>query len=44
MKESNLRDFAEPKNITIEGGYDASEYANLEVSGEIKELFKSIQR
>ena len=44
MKESNLRDFAEPKNITIEGGYDTSEYANLEVSGEIKELFKSIQR
>ena len=32
------------KVMTIEGGYKASDYMNLPVSADVKELFKSIQR
>lgn len=30
--------------MTVEGGYEPSQYANLPVSADLKELFKSIQR
>jgi hypothetical protein len=36
MKQSNLQNYANEKNVSIEGGYDASEYANLPVSSEVK--------
>lgn len=47
MRKSNLNNqsnYNEGKQINIEGGYQAADYANLPVSLEVKELFKSIQR
>jgi len=32
------------RQATLEGGYEPAQYANLPVSGELKELFKTIQR
>lgn len=47
MRQSNLNggnSYEQNKQINVEGGYQPSEYANLPVSMEVKELFKSIQR
>ena len=41
IKEGN---YDQNKQISVEGGYQPSDYANLPVSMEVKELFKSIQR
>ena len=35
---------APARPINIQGAYKASDYANLPVGGEVKELFKMIQR
>ena len=47
MRQSNLNggaNYEQNKQIAVEGGYQPSDYANLPVSMEVKELFKSIQR
>ena len=47
MRQSNLNNggnYDQNKQISVEGGYQPSDYANLPVSMEVKELFKSIQR
>jgi hypothetical protein len=33
-----------PRQPTLEGGYDPAQYATLPISADLKELFKSIQR
>lgn len=47
LRQSNLNaggNYEQNKQINVEGGYQPSDYANLPVGMEVKELFKSIQR
>lgn len=44
VRQNNANNFDSSKQVTLQGGYEPAQYANLPVSAEIKELFKTIQR
>lgn len=40
----NANAYENTREVAVEGAYEPAQYANLPVSAELKELFKSIQR
>jgi hypothetical protein len=44
VRQNNKNNFDSSKQVTLQGGYEPAQYANLAVSAELKDLFKIIQR